>query len=91
MSIFQVDDMTCGQCASKIRTALASADPQARIAVDIWSRRVDVMSFRVADVQLKEAIVRAEYTPVLLQPAVRSTVDPRQAGAAGDPQAGRHC
>jgi len=69
MSIFQVNDMTCGHCAGKIRTALFDADPQATVAVDVPSRRVEVRGSRLAEAQLQQAIAGAGYTPVPLQSA----------------------
>lgn len=67
MSTFQVNDMTCGHCASTIRNALGAVDPQAKVIIDISSRRVEISSARASAAQLRSAIEQAGYTPVAFQ------------------------
>ena len=82
MSTFQVNDMTCGHCARTIRNALGALDPQAKVSIDVGSRRVEVDSARATAAQLRSAIEQAGYTPVPLEPG--ST-------PAGSPRHGRGC
>jgi copper chaperone len=66
MVIFQVNDMTCGHCASTIAKAVAAVDKFARVEVDIPRKRVSVSGgASVADVA--EAIRGAGYTPKEVQ------------------------
>ncbi len=44
MSIFQVNDMTCGHCAGAVTQAVKTVDPQAEVKVDLASGRVEVQS-----------------------------------------------
>jgi copper chaperone len=71
MSIFQINDMTCGHCASTIAKALADTDKNAKVDIDIGARQVEVSHAEVDEAQLQMAITQAGYTPVL----VRSTTD----------------
>lgn len=41
---FQVDDMTCGHCASAIAKAVQSLDRAAKVEIDLPARRVRVES-----------------------------------------------
>jgi len=62
---FEVNDMTCGHCASTIATALKAVDADATIDVDLAKRRVRIEP-RTADARtLARAIAEAGYTPVL--------------------------
>jgi copper chaperone len=66
MITFQVKDMTCGHCASKIAKAVAAVDKSARVEVDIPQMQVRVSGeASVADVA--EAIREAGYTPKEVQ------------------------
>jgi copper chaperone len=65
---FVVDDMTCGHCVSKITKAIASLDKQAKVNVNLGTRRVEVTSTEADEAELQEAIEEAGYTPVLAQP-----------------------
>ena len=62
MVTFQVQDMTCGRCASSIARAVAAVDPSARIEVDIARKLVRVTG-EAAVADLAEAIQDAGYTP----------------------------
>lgn len=63
MIAFQVNDMTCGHCASTITKALKAADKDAKVQVDLATHRVQVESAAAAD-ELADAIKDAGYTPV---------------------------
>ena len=39
---FHVDNMTCGHCDRAIRKAIASLSPDAKVAIDLRTRHVDV-------------------------------------------------
>ena len=41
---FQIDNMACGGCARSITQAIHSVDPQAKVAIDLPLKRVDVES-----------------------------------------------
>lgn len=43
---FHVDNMTCGGCARSVTKTIQSIDPNARVEVDLSSRRVEVQSDR---------------------------------------------
>lgn len=59
---FNVQDMTCGHCVSVITRAIQSVAPAAKVRVDLPSRTVSVQG-EVSEVEAKEAIVDAGYTP----------------------------
>lgn len=75
MITLQINDMTCGRCASSIARAVAGVDKAARVEVDIPGKTVSIMS-SAADGALIEAIREAGYTPREIQDA------PAQAAAA---------
>jgi len=61
---FEVNDMTCGHCASTITKSVKAVDRDARIEVDLGSHQVRIDA-AAADAQtLKEAIEAAGYTAV---------------------------
>lgn len=64
MVSFQVDDMTCGHCASTITKALKAADADARVTIDLARHLVVVEPAAAAPEELREAIAEAGYTPV---------------------------
>jgi len=66
MVTFQVNDMTCGHCASTIAKAVAAVDKSARVEVDIPRKRVRV-SGETSVADLAEAIRDAGYTPQEVQ------------------------
>lgn len=41
---FQIDNMTCGGCATGVTRAIHSVDPQARIEIDLPVKRVTIES-----------------------------------------------
>ena len=80
MVTFQVNDMTCGHCASAISRALASVDKNARMDIRIQQKLVRVSSTASA-AELAEAIQDAGYTPVeLLDEPVQPAAPPASAG-----------
>jgi copper chaperone len=63
---FEVNDMTCGHCASTIAKSVKAVDQDARVEVDLGSHQVRIDA-AVADIQtLKRAIEAAGYTAVPL-------------------------
>src|SRR4051794_33692017 len=83
MVTFQVNDMTCGHCASTITKAIAAVDKSAHIEVDIARKTVRVSGDAlVAD--LAEAIQQAGYTPQQVKAArAQSAAAPRAARGCG--------
>lgn len=57
---FTVADMTCGHCASTIRSALEKALPGASIEIDVATKRVSVVG---DELTAETAIREAGYTP----------------------------
>jgi copper chaperone len=80
MVTFQVNDMTCGHCASTIAKAVAAVDKSARVEVDIPRKRVRV-SGEASVTDLTEAIRDAGYTPQEVQAEPARAV--RTAGGCG--------
>ncbi len=64
MIAFQVKDLSCGHCASKINRALREADPEARVHFDVPALRVEIDPAYADTAELSEAITAAGYTPV---------------------------
>jgi copper chaperone len=63
MITFEVNDMTCGHCASTISKAVAGVDMHAKVRIDIETRRVEVESSGADMKMLKDAIEQAGYSP----------------------------
>jgi len=55
-----IPEMTCGHCASIVTKALRSVDPQARIDIDLATKKVSVTSSADADA-LGAALQEAGY------------------------------
>jgi len=66
MVTFQVNDMTCGHCASAISRAVALVDKDARLDIRIQQKLVRVSSTS-STAELAEAIQDAGYTPREIQ------------------------
>jgi len=66
MIAFQVDDMTCGHCASTITKAVKAADANAQVAIDLAAHRVTIEPAAADAATLREAIAEAGYTPVAI-------------------------
>ena len=64
MIAFEVNDMTCGHCASTITQALKAADRDAKVHIDLATHRVQVEPGAADARKLAEAIREAGYTPV---------------------------
>lgn len=77
---FQVNDMTCGHCASTITSALALLDKGAKVNVDLAMRRVEVTSADADETAMRDAIKDAGYTPVLGQPGSSATTQSKGGG-----------
>ena len=60
---FEVPDMSCGHCVGSIQKALALADPQARVQVDLQSHRVEVQGGILDGPAIEAAIRQAGYSP----------------------------
>ena len=61
---FHVADMSCGQCAAAIDTALRVIDPDARVDSDLTSKTVTIMSAQDA-ATLQAALKEAGYPATL--------------------------
>lgn len=64
MIAFEVNDMTCGHCVATITKALAAADKDARVQIDLASHRVRIEPATASAAALEQAIREAGYTPV---------------------------
>lgn len=60
---FQVQDMTCGHCASTITKAVKEVDAAGRCEVDLAAKRVRIASDLPAE-DFRAAIEEAGFTPV---------------------------
>lgn len=61
--VFEVPDMSCGHCVASIQKALASADPQATVRVDLSLKRVEVDGTVLSSDALETALRQAGYSP----------------------------
>ena len=59
---FNVDDMTCGHCASTITRAVKDVDPASRCEIDLAGHKVRIESSHGAEA-FRAAIEEAGYTP----------------------------
>jgi len=66
MIAFEVNDMTCGHCASTITKAVKGADKDAKVTIDLAKHRVEIEPREADAAALSEAIKEAGYTPVRL-------------------------
>jgi len=69
MIAFEVNDMTCGHCASTIAKAVQAVDRGARVKIDLATHRVEIEPTESDAGALSAAITEAGYTPV---PAARN-------------------
>lgn len=79
MLAFEVNDMTCGHCASTITKALKSADRGVKVTIDLPKHLVLVEPTEADAQQLQDAIAEAGYTPVRAEAA---QVDPASQGGS---------
>ena len=63
MLVFNVEDMTCGHCASAISKAVKEVEPQATVEVDLAAKTVRVDGVSNA-AEIREAISAAGFTPL---------------------------
>lgn len=80
MQTYRVDDMTCGHCASTITNAIRAVDTEAAVDVDLGQHLVRVASSKVDSQQLRDAIVKAGYTPVAVELQPVAAAVPRSGG-----------
>jgi len=64
MIAFEVNDMTCGHCASTITKAVMATDRAARVEIDLGRHLVQIEPGDADAQQLSDAITEAGYTPV---------------------------
>ncbi len=62
---FEVNDMTCSHCASRITQAVKAVAASANFHIDIASKRVKVAATTTPVDVVLNAISEAGYTPVL--------------------------
>ena len=82
MVTFQVNDMTCGHCASAISRAVAAVDQNARMDIRIQQKLVRVSSTASA-AELAEAIQDAGYTPQEVREDPVQAAAPRASSGCG--------
>ncbi len=63
MIAFQVNDMTCGHCASVITKALKDTDSAAKVTIDLEHHMVSVIPAEATIDDIRDAIIDAGYTP----------------------------
>jgi len=80
MFTFEVKDMSCGHCVSTITQALKTADPDARVHIDLASHRVQIESTAADAEALAGAIRDAGYSPAPVSAAAAAA--PAQAGGS---------
>jgi len=64
MIAFEVNDMTCGHCASTITKAVMATDRAAKVEIDLGKHLVQIQPGDSDAERLSEAITNAGYTPV---------------------------
>ena len=64
MVTFEVQDMTCGHCVSRITKAVRAIDQGAQVTADLATHRVRIEPSGSDTTQLSDAIREAGYTPV---------------------------
>lgn len=67
MIAFQVNDMTCGHCASTITKAVKATDQAAQVRIDLSRHRVEIDPAAADAQELEDAIKEAGYTPVAVK------------------------
>ena len=63
MSLFKVEDMSCGHCVATIEKAVAAADPAAEADCDLEAKTVEITG-AADEAAVLEAIRAAGYAPV---------------------------
>lgn len=59
----QVNDMTCGHCASTLTKAVKAADRDAKITIDLAQHLVTVEPNNASAQEIHDAIAEAGYSP----------------------------
>ena len=59
---FNVEDMTCGHCVSRVTKAVKAVDARAEVDISLRDKRVDVRSSAAQEL-IADAIQEAGYTP----------------------------
>ncbi|WP_374335030.1 heavy-metal-associated domain-containing protein [Methyloversatilis sp.] len=59
---FTLPDMTCGHCASRIRTLIADIDAGATVDIDLASHRIRIESSLDPEV-FRTALIAEDYPP----------------------------
>jgi copper chaperone len=77
---FQVNDMTCGHCVSRITKALTALDRDAEVDIQLGRRRVEVRSSTADAAELQQGIKDAGYTPVPVEPGPAATAQAKRGG-----------
>ncbi|NKL02932.1 heavy-metal-associated domain-containing protein [Rhizobium leguminosarum] len=57
---FEIQNMTCGHCASTVEKAIKTADPEASASIDLAARTAKVET-RIDPAAIKTAIEKAGY------------------------------
>ncbi|CDN96476.1 MULTISPECIES: heavy-metal-associated domain-containing protein [Hyphomicrobiales] len=57
---FHIQNMTCGGCARSVTKAVQSVDPEAKVAIDLQTRNVDVTSQQPASA-FESALAKVGY------------------------------
>jgi copper chaperone len=65
MITFLVSDMSCGHCVGTITQAVKDVDPDAEVRTDLSKHLVEIQPRSCDAEQLRTAIERAGYTPVV--------------------------
>lgn len=68
MITFEVHDMSCGHCVSVLTKALTAVDQDAKLQIDLATRRVHIESAMAGMDELADAIKEAGYTPAPVPP-----------------------
>lgn len=80
MFAYQVNDMTCGHCASAITKAVHAVDGGARIEVDLDRHLVLVESIAVTSDAIRQAISEAGYETIAINASSDQPVVARAEG-----------
>lgn len=83
MISFEVNDMTCGHCASTITKAVKAADRHAQVQVDLEHHLVAIAPAEASIDELRDAIAEAGYTPVLTSTSTASERPAARSGCCG--------
>ena len=67
MITFEVKDMTCGHCVSTITKAVRAVDREATVLIELQSHQVQIEPSDADADELRDAILEAGYTPVVVK------------------------